>query len=129
VTPTVRDLIEAAGREFSVSRDEILSVDRHKTVAEARAVAMWLIRNVLRMSYPQIGREFTGFKTLPGGGIVRCSKDHTTVMSAVKRVDESLELTRAAERVVFSLRTVRSVGIYSDATGAREIEFDEVVTR
>jgi chromosomal replication initiation ATPase DnaA len=47
---------------------------RHKSVSAARAVTMWLLRNVAGYSFPQIG-------ILLGG------KDHSSVMTACKVVE------------------------------------------
>jgi chromosomal replication initiation ATPase DnaA len=123
MTHTARSLIEETAKFFGLEAAEVMGVDRHKTIAEARAVSMWLIRNVLKMSYPQIAREFSGYKRLPDGSMALHTKDHTSVMSSVRRVDTSQELTRLAERILITLQGVRSVGLWSDATGAREIEF------
>lgn len=64
---------------------------RSKTIAEARAVAMWAARLRLGWSYPELGRAF--------------DRDHTTILSACDTVAIRLEfgnasaLMRAAERL------------------------------
>jgi hypothetical protein len=52
---------------YDVPQEDILGSRRLKTVALARACAMWLARRSTEMSYPQIGAVF--------------NRDHTTVMS------------------------------------------------
>ena len=51
------------------------SARRSRAVARPRQVAMFLSKRLTSKSLPEIGRKFGG-------------KDHTTVMHAVKRVEE-----------------------------------------
>ncbi len=76
---TVQDIQRAVCTHFRLTSAELLSKDRHKTVAFARQVAMYLCRQRLKSSFPELGRAFG-------------NRDHTTVMSAVRRV-ESLRTT------------------------------------
>lgn len=62
---------------FQIRSTDLLSKDRSKTVAMARHVAMYLCKSSLQASYPEVGRAF--------------GKDHTTVMSAVKKMKEMRE--------------------------------------
>jgi chromosomal replication initiator protein len=71
---SVEDIQRAVGSHFSFSNAELLSKDRHKSVAFARQVAMYLCRQRLKCSFPELGRAFG-------------NRDHTTVMSACRRVD------------------------------------------
>ena len=59
---------------FHVETDEMLSKARHRSVSRARHIAMFLCRQRLKCSYPEIGRAFA-------------NRDHTTVMSAVRKVE------------------------------------------
>lgn len=52
---------------------ELVGPDRHKSVAFARHVAMYLCKTRYPLSFPEIGRAFG-------------NRDHTTVMSAVRKV-------------------------------------------
>lgn len=99
-------ILQAAADAFGVTRDDIDSTDRHQTVFLARAVAMTLVRELLKMSYPEIGRLF--------------GKDHTTVMSAIRRVDQLLEGGPNREWLVrcFADAKNRSLAIKSSETGA-----------
>lgn len=55
-----------------VSAAELRGKDRHKSIAYARHVAMFVARRVTGESFPEIGRAF--------------GRDHTTVMAGVARV-------------------------------------------
>jgi chromosomal replication initiator protein len=72
---SVEDIQRAVCSHFKLSNAELLSKDRHKSVAFARQVAMYLCRQRLRCSFPELGRAFG-------------NRDHTTVMSAVRRVEQ-----------------------------------------
>jgi chromosomal replication initiator protein len=72
---SVEDIQRAVCNHFRLSNAELLSKDRHKSVAFARQVAMYLCRQRLKCSFPELGRAFG-------------NRDHTTVMSAVRRVEQ-----------------------------------------
>lgn len=63
---------------FDVSRERILSRTRDRTVALARAVAMYLVRQHTTLSFPEIGRAMGG-------------KNHSTVVMAVRRIQDTLD--------------------------------------
>jgi chromosomal replication initiator protein len=67
---------------FDLSLEDIVSQRRHRAVARPRQIAMYFCKRLTRRSFPDIGQRFGG-------------RDHTTVMHAVKRVEE-LALTDAA---------------------------------
>jgi chromosomal replication initiator protein len=72
---SVEDIQKAVCSHFRLSNSELLSKDRHKSVAFARQVAMYVCRQRLKSSFPELGRAFG-------------NRDHTTVMSAVRRVEQ-----------------------------------------
>jgi chromosomal replication initiator protein len=64
---------------FNIRLSDLLSSRRARQVARPRQVAMYLAKQLTAKSLPDIGRQFGG-------------RDHTTVMHAVKRIDQ-LRLT------------------------------------
>ncbi len=70
--------IEAIQREvaayFDVKLQDLKGPKRHRAVAHPRMVAMYLARRLTAMSYPEIGSRFGG-------------KDHSTVISAVRKIE------------------------------------------
>ena len=79
MSPLIRDLVHEVATHFALEHlgeDLATTKDRHKNIADARAVAMWVARKRTSMSFPEIGREF--------------DKDHTTVMSAVRKIDKAI---------------------------------------
>ncbi|MEN9798328.1 MAG: Chromosomal replication initiator protein DnaA [Pseudomonadota bacterium] len=64
-------------RFYKVPVEELRQDKRVKQVAHARAVAMYLSRKLTRSSFPEIGQQFR--------------KDHSTVISAVRKVEAQRE--------------------------------------
>ncbi len=54
---------------------DMLSARRARAVARPRQVAMYLTKQLTPRSLPEIGRKFGG-------------RDHTTVMHAIRRIEE-----------------------------------------
>jgi chromosomal replication initiator protein len=71
---SVDDVQRAVCHHFKLRSGDLLSKDRHKSIAFARHVAMYLCKQRLKCSFPELGRAFGG-------------RDHTTVMSAVRKVE------------------------------------------
>lgn len=68
-------VISAVANHFYLSPGQLLSKDRHKSIALARQVAMYVLREHQHPcpSFPELGREFG-------------NRHHTTVMTAIKHV-------------------------------------------
>ncbi|HEX3771923.1 MAG TPA: chromosomal replication initiator protein DnaA [Polyangiaceae bacterium] len=71
---SVEDIQRAVCHHFKLRSTDLLSKDRHKSVAFARHVAMYLCKQRLKCSFPELGRAFG-------------NRDHTTVISAVRKVE------------------------------------------
>ena len=76
------DLIQRKVCEFyNIKLNDLTSAKRHKAIATARHVAMYLAKQLTTKSLPDIGRNFGG-------------KDHSTVIHAVKKVKENIAKDR-----------------------------------
>lgn len=77
-TSTAHLTVEAVLREvanyFNVKIADLKGTSRHASVTRPRQIAMYLARKLCKASFPEIGQKFGG-------------KDHTTVMSACRRVE------------------------------------------
>ena len=71
---TVDAIIKQVASYYGVKPADIKSERRHKSVATPRAVAMYLARHHTKDSFPDLGRVFGG-------------KHHTTVISAVQKIE------------------------------------------
>ncbi len=72
VSVTVDRIIAAVSARYGVSREEIVGSKRNKEIADARHIAIYLIRNITEMSLPNIGKMF--------------GKDHSTVLSSIQKI-------------------------------------------
>jgi chromosomal replication initiator protein len=72
---TVDRIQKAVCEVFSVTPTDMVSKRRARVIARPRQVAMYLCKKLTKRSLPDIGRRFGG-------------RDHTTVMHAVKRIDQ-----------------------------------------
>jgi chromosomal replication initiator protein len=75
---TIEDIQKRVAAHFNIRMSDMHSARRARSVARPRQVAMYLAKQLTARSLPEIGRKFGG-------------RDHTTVMHAVKRVDELRE--------------------------------------
>ena len=91
--PKVRDVIYATSRHFDVPVLDMLSSRRTKDIVRPRQIAMYLAKNMTPMSYTNIGRNFAG-------------RDHTTVLHAVRKIQELVEDGNAP--VISAVSAIRS---------------------
>ena len=72
---TIEEIQKRVAAHFNIRMSDMHSARRARSVARPRQVAMYLAKQLTARSLPEIGRKFGG-------------RDHTTVMHAVRRVDE-----------------------------------------
>jgi chromosomal replication initiator protein len=84
-------LIDAVCAHFSVRTSELLSKRRSRHLVTARQVGMYLARELLAVSYPQLG--------------VLYHRDHSTVIHAISVVDQRRRTDPGFEAMVDSLRS------------------------
>jgi chromosomal replication initiator protein len=77
--PSLQSIIESVTRFYDVKLTDLLSKRRHKSIAMPRQVCMYLARKHTRFSLEEIGGYFGG-------------RDHTTVMHAVRTIEEKAGL-------------------------------------
>ena len=83
---TIDEIQKKVAEYFSISVKEMQSSRRARNVARPRQIAMYLAKQLTSRSLPEIGRKF--------------DRDHTTVMHAVRKVEELIvEDTSLAESV------------------------------
>lgn len=76
--PAPEMLLEIVCHYFSITKEEIISKNKNKNIAEARQIAMYLLAKHGNMTYKQIGDLFGG-------------KHHTTVMHGYHKIEEELQ--------------------------------------
>ena len=75
--PTPSLIISQVCKFYNVEEIILRGSQRTKNVAEARQIAMYLIRKLTNFSLPDIGQEF--------------GKDHTTVLHSIRKVESDLK--------------------------------------
>ena len=72
---TVEEIQKKVAEYFNIKFNDMVSVRRSRVVARPRQIAMYLSKSCTEKSLPEIGRLFGG-------------RDHTTVIHAVKKIEE-----------------------------------------
>ena len=75
--PTPNLIIAQVCKFYSVDESHLRGTLRNRGTAEARQIAMYLIRKLTNLSLPDIGKEF--------------NRDHTTALHAVRKVESALK--------------------------------------
>jgi len=89
VTPDA--VMKTVADYYGLEIKDIIGSRRHQGVVKARQAAMYLCRQLLGTSYPALGRLFGG-------------KDHSTVLYAVKKIEELQRNDSETKRVLMILR-------------------------
>src|SRR3989338_517557 len=88
---TIEEIQKRVAEHFNIRVSDMHSARRARSAARPRQVAMYLAKQLTARSLPEIGRKFGG-------------RDHTTVMHAVRKVDELRESDAAFTEDVELLR-------------------------
>jgi chromosomal replication initiator protein len=88
---TIDEIQKRVAEHFNIKMAEMTSARRARAVARPRQVAMYLAKQLTSRSLPEIGRKFGG-------------RDHTTVMHAVRKIEELIASDRALGEDVELLR-------------------------
>ena len=75
--PTPSLIISQVCKFYSVDESVLRGTQKNKGIAEARQVAMYLIRKLTNLSLPDIGKEF--------------ARDHSTALYAIRKVEVALK--------------------------------------
>ena len=74
----IEDIQRVVARHYNVSKADLLSSRRTRTIVRPRQIAMYLAKVLTPRSLPEIGRRFGG-------------RDHTTVLHAVRKIEGMME--------------------------------------
>ena len=86
---TVDKIFVAVEKKYGVNKSELIGKSRVKEVAQARHVAIYLIRTITEMSLPTIGKIF--------------NRDHSTVLSSLDSIDKKMASSTAFEADINNL--------------------------
>lgn len=88
---TIDEIQRRVADHYALKLNDMISPRRAREVARPRQVAMYLAKMLTPRSLPEIGRRFGG-------------RDHTTVMHAVKRIEELRATDHELDRDIAQLR-------------------------
>ena len=85
---TIQNIVAA---HFNLNIHEMLSARRSRSLARPRQIAMYLAKQYTTNSLPDIGRKFS-------------NRDHTTVIHAVKKIDELINKDNEIKQNVLEIK-------------------------
>jgi chromosomal replication initiator protein len=84
---TPKDILKNVSEFYDVSVNDLIKKNRQKEFVKPRQIAMYLMRNEIKSSFPSIG-------TWLGG------RDHTTAMHAFDKISKEIELNKVVEQEI-----------------------------
>jgi len=87
---TIDEIQKLVSEHFDIKQIDLLSARRARAVARPRQIAMYLAKRMTTRSLPEIGRKFGG-------------RDHSTVIHAVRRIEELRDTDRDVDGAVRTL--------------------------
>jgi chromosomal replication initiator protein len=87
---TIDEIQKAVSTHFDLKPIDLVSARRARAVARPRQIAMYLAKRLTTRSLPEIGRKFGG-------------RDHSTVIHAVRRIEELRDQDRDIDGAVRAL--------------------------
>jgi len=90
----IEDILKVIGRHYNVPRADLLSARRSRAVVVPRQIGMYLAKKLTPRSLPEIGRRFGG-------------RDHSTVLHAVRKIEDQMRTDeRLAREVALLIRLI-----------------------
>ncbi len=74
----IDDILRIVSKHFGVNRSDLLSARRNRSIVRPRQIGMYLAKHLTSRSLPEIGRRFG-------------NRDHTTVLHAIRKIDELMK--------------------------------------
>ena len=87
----IEDIQRIVARHYNVSRQELVSNRRTRVIVKPRQIAMYLSKTMTPRSFPEIGRRFGG-------------RDHTTVLHAVRKIEDLISSDQKLSHEIELLR-------------------------
>lgn len=87
---TIADVQQMVIQHFGISLEELTGSSRTQNLVLPRQIAMYLCRQLLDASFPEIARKFGG-------------RDHSTVMYACNKLEQTVKIDRQVRAIVGEL--------------------------
>lgn len=95
----IEDIQRVVARQYNVSRVALLSSRRTAEIVRPRQVAMYLAKTLTLRSLPEIGRQFG-------------SRDHTTVLHSVRKIEALVAKDTALSEEIEVLKQLCRIGAH-----------------
>ena len=89
ITPSL--IIKEVSNFFEISPNELTGKSKKKELIEPRQITMYLLREIKKMSYSNIGRKIG-------------NRDHTTVMYAIEKISKQLSEDNTLNQKIFLVK-------------------------
>jgi len=88
---TINDVIKTVADFFEVSIEDLINKGRRQEIVEPRQITMYLLRDMLKMSYPSIGEKLG-------------KRDHTTVIHACEKIEQEISANQTINQKVLNIK-------------------------
>jgi len=88
---TVNDVIKSVADFFEVPTADITDRSRKQEVVEPRQIAMYLLRDILKLSYPHIGEKLG-------------KRDHTTAIHACEKIKREINQNQGLNQKIMLIK-------------------------
>jgi chromosomal replication initiator protein len=88
---SAKQIIERTAKHFQVPLEDMVGPKRDKDIVVPRQVAMYMLHEELRLSYPKIARELG-------------RKDHTTAMHSVRKIAQESQLDASLRNAITQIK-------------------------
>ncbi|MGD9867161.1 MAG: chromosomal replication initiator protein DnaA [Hyphomicrobiales bacterium] len=87
----IDDIVRTITKHYGVNRSDLLSSRRNRSIVRPRQIGMYLAKMLTSRSLPEIGRRFG-------------NRDHTTVLHAIRKIEQLMQTDRRLKEDVELLR-------------------------
>jgi chromosomal replication initiator protein len=87
-----REVLSAVANHYSIKQNAITGIRRQKKIALARHVAMFLLKDMIQLSYSEIGQLFS-------------NRDHTSVIHGVNKINIGCRSDEVLRQDVEAIKT------------------------
>lgn len=88
---SAKQIIERCARHFQIPVEDIVGPKRDKDIVVPRQVAMYMLRNELKLSFPKIAKELG-------------RKDHTTAIHSVEKINKEARVDAGLRMAITEIR-------------------------
>lgn len=88
---SAKQIIERTAKHFQIPIEDIVGPKRDKDIVVPRQIAMYMLRNELKLSFPKIARELG-------------RKDHTTAIHSVEKIDKEMAADASLRMAISEIR-------------------------